>query len=214
MAIYPDDTTEAETAIRSQLNESVAGFFTSTQIQNWIKQAVSDISVRCNGVPGDGYITIVAATLHYTATSGTVVQVSDMVKVFSASYYNGTSYRGLEELTPAQFLGHMANEALGEPKYWTKVGDSIGIFPLSSAGLAGNRIYIYFAQTTATLATLINELKPGVVPYVAAQASAKRRNWEAAAKFRQAYKDFIQEYLKSSSTQLTGSPREAPEVAQ
>lgn len=203
MAIYPSSTTEAETEIRAILNETTAGYFTSTEIQNWISEACGDISTRANGVPSVDSIMIVASQMHYTSTTGTSITL--MTKIWGLAYNNGSNVmRGLREVIPQQFNSRMANEAAGEPKFWTRIGNKVGVWPLSTAAMvtAGAHYSCYFSYVTETYTDLTDRLQPLVVPYVAWRALLKDEQFADAEYFKTEYLETLAEYIIDKGAQV------------
>jgi hypothetical protein len=197
--------TTARTQVRALLDESVASFWTDTELDNWVKEATEVISARAMCIQDTDTFLLVTSQYEYTdlVTNGAAT-VTDIVKVWGAIYINpDDEYIGLKRVEPFQIadLPHMKS---GPPVYYYHFDDKIGIFPLPTSGQNGDSVKIYFSKQSQTIGDLPNEYQALTFWYAAAMAYKKEHRYAESDKF---YQMFLEE-LNALKQELYNVPSE------
>lgn len=181
-AMSAKTTADIITAVRSNLNEASAAFWTDAELLEWTNQIVQDIAIKtlCLGTTED--VTIAASTLEYALTT------TDYIACVAAIYNNAT---GLYAGTPQQ-VGREA--AIEEPAYFYLWDGNIGLYPVQAAGSpsVGNTVRVYLAQAPAVVASGDTIPLPAIfdkalIEGVTALAFMKDRLWSRAAAYQASY---------------------------
>ena len=173
----------ALTQVRSLIGESSASFWTDAEINNWVIEAVEDISARSGGFQVSDTITLSTATYEYSTTTGSV-SVADIVEVLGMVYVVTTDITGD---TNQQFIGLIKVDPgmvhtipltdNGPPKYYYNTGDKIGILPPPTATENAQVVRIYFTKTSQTIADLPNQYQSLTFWYAASMAFKKEHRY-------------------------------------
>ena len=158
-SVYGAEPDDSVTQVRALINEPTASFWSDTELESWLDQAVSDIAARGLCIQTSDTIPLVTATYEYTATTG-AVSVSDIVKVWGAFYVNtDDEYIGLQRIKTNQ-ISELPHMKAGPPKYFYHIAGKIGILPLPTSSENAKLVRIYFSKqpSAATLALRIAEL--------------------------------------------------------
>ena len=197
----------AITQVRSLIGESSASFWSDTELGNWIKEAVEDISARGLCIQDTDTFLLVTSQYEYTdlVTNG-AAGVADIVKVWGAIYLNpDDEYIGLKRIYPMQ-IADLPQMKSGPPKYFYHFDDKIGIFPLPTSGQNGDSVKIYFSKQSQTIGDLPNEYQPLTILYCASMAYKKEHRYTESDKFYQMY----MEALNALKQELYNVPSEQP----
>lgn len=201
----------ARTQVRSILDESTASFWTNDEIDNWIQEAVEDISARAGCIQSSDDISLVTDQYEYTATD-TPVNVSDMVDVTGIVYIVSTdiignddqTFIGLQEIA-AKDVFKLPLEAAGPPKYFYHHQGLIGVFPPPTTNENGQTLRVYYTSQSQTIGDLPNEYQPLTIWYAVSMAYRKEHRFVEANGMYQMYL----EKLKSLSgrTSMVGKTK-------
>jgi len=196
-------STTARTQVRAIIGEATASFWSDTEIDNWIKEAVEDISARSGGFQVSDTITLVTAQYEYTTTTGSVA-VADIVKVLGMVYVVTTDitgdtnqrFIGLIPIDPSMIHVLPLTEN-GPPKYYYHSGENIGILPPPTATENAQLIRIYFTKTSQTIADLPNQYQSLTFWYAASMAYKKEHRY---AESKELYGMYLQKLSNLSKT--------------
>jgi len=183
----------ARTQIRSLLNESTASFWTDDEIDNWVKEAVEDISARTFCIQESDTFSLVTSQYEYTdfTTAGASAS-TDVLKVWGCFYVNpNDEYIGLKEIHPAMVADLQFTKS-GPPKYYYHFADKIGVFPLPTSSENGQLVRIYYSKQSQTIGDLPNEYQPLTFWYAASMAYKKEHRLNEADTFYKMYLEAIQ----------------------
>ncbi len=193
----------ARTQVRAILNETVASFWTNAEIDNWIKEAVEDISARAGGFQVSDTITLATAAYEYATTTGSVsvadiVDVLGMVYVVTTDITGDTNQRfiGLARVGPTQ-IGSLPLTDNGPPKYYYHAGDKIGILPPPTSTENAQVVRIYFTKASQTIGDLPNQYQSLTFWYAASMAYKKEHRY---AESKALYEMYIQKLSNLSKT--------------
>jgi hypothetical protein len=196
MPVYAADYYTAATArtqVRALLSEASASFWTDDEIDNWIKEAVEDISSRSGCIQTSDTISLVTGTYEYATTDGgtsvaDVIDVLGIIYVVTTDITGDTNQRflGLVPISPSDVKSIPLVDS-GPPKYYYVSGDKVGILPLPTATENGQTIRIYYTTPSQTIGDLPNEYQSLTFWYAAAMAYKKEHRYTEADKFYQMY---------------------------
>lgn len=140
--VYPEGSDEAgvldtvEAAVRATLNEVTEKYWLTTQLDNWAKEAVVDVSTKALCVETRFRMDLVAGQSLYTEYDQ--AGISSLAFIHTAWYDDGTDIRSLQKIHPRhmhKYDGERVPEAAdGEPYYVSLFGQQDGeskilIFP-------------------------------------------------------------------------------------
>lgn len=192
---YAADYYTVDTAIdqvRMLIPETANRFFTDTEIENWIKEAVEDISVRTLCIQDTDTIALSTGTYEYTdLVTGGADAIADIVKVWGCLYENpDDEYIGLKriELWQVSTLQHMQD---GPPVYYYHFADTIGILPLPSSSQNGDTVKVYHSKQSQTIGDLPNEYQSLTFLYAASLACDYMGDAKRAEKYYTMYLEKI-----------------------
>lgn len=177
MASLPDTIAAAETEVRAIIREPTAQFWSSAQIQNFIKEGCVDLCAKtlC-------YKKVDSSTRIYDDVVW-YAELSKTIKVLACAFYDSqaspVSYRGLVKIHP-RMVGYLPANDDADPEYWYHFGDRVGIHPVPDSMNASDRLVIYYALTSETITDLPERYQPLVINYAAAMCFLKRRMNQAA----------------------------------
>ena len=174
--IIPTSLATARTQVLSLCNDADVGFFTGTEIDNWIKEGCVDISSKAHACEAVDHITLAADTLSYTDldTLGSA-SVSRIVKVAGMVFSDGSGkYKGMVRTTP-RLLGHLAQKAKGEPKYYLHWNKTIYLMPLTTSSVvaAGGKAMVFFSKITDDITELSDWYQPAAILFAFSRALLK-----------------------------------------
>ena len=183
----------ARTQIRSILNEATASFWSDTEIDNWVKEATEDISVRTGCIQISDTVTLSTGTYEYATTTGSVsaadiVDILGMVYVVSTDIIGNTTQRfiGLIPISPS-VVSQLPLTDSGPPQYYYRAGDKIGVLPVPTATENAQVVRLYFTKQSQTIGDLPNEYQPLTFWYAASMAYKKEHRYVESDKFYQMY---------------------------
>ncbi len=172
----------AVTEVRYNLNESIAGFWSDTEIENWIKEGTRSFSSKSLMAEGTGTIDpMITSTLYYD--SGDETFLADLLEVYTVLYFDGTAtYKGLIKIHPRQ-IGNVATRTVGPPKYYSLHDRKLYVLPMVSATevAAGATLSILYAQETDDITVLADEFQHLPIVYATAKALQKDEKWAAGS---------------------------------
>lgn len=193
----PYDATEARQQVRSLLNEPTASFWSDEEINNWVLEAIIDISSKTLCVKKVDTIALVEDTLTYTAmVSGGAGSVALILRVYAALYGKSdgsTDYKGLECVKPWQ-LQHLPNKVAGPPSYYFHFNTVFGVYPLPTLTeqTASCVIQVYYSGVSETIGDIPSYYHPFIVKFAAAMALFKAKQWQAGNLLYSDYMNMIQ----------------------
>lgn len=192
----------ARTQIRSMIGEATASFWTDDEIDNWVKEATEDISIRTGCIQVSDTFLLVTSQYEYTdfVSSGASAS-TDVCKVWGCFYVSTTDeYIGLERITPSQ-LSTLRHMKAGPPKYFYHFADKIGIFPLPTSSENGKSVRIYFSKQSQTIGDLPNEYQPLTFWYAASMAYKKEHRYSEAKAMYEMYLEKLSSVPQAEVTQ-------------
>jgi len=191
--------------IRSLLNETIASFWTDTQLGNWIKEAVEDISTRALCLQASDTFLLVTSQYEYTdLVTGGAAGVANIVKLWGCFYVNpNDEYVGLKRIEPYQ-ISTLPFMKPGTPKYYYHFANKIGIFPLPTSTENGQSVRVYYSYQSQTIGDLPNQYQPLTILYTAAMAYKKEHRY---AESDALYKMYL-EKLNALKQELYNPPTE------
>ena len=162
--------------VRSIINETTASFWTDTELGNFIKQGVEDITARSLCLQVSDTIALVTAQNEYATTVG-AVSVVDIVKVWGAFYISpDNEYIGLKRIEPS-WIADLPFMISGPAKYFYHFADKIGILPLPSAAENTKTVRIYFSKMSQDIADLPNQYQELAITYAVSMAYKKEHRF-------------------------------------
>jgi hypothetical protein len=170
----------ATTEVRALLNETTASFWSDTEIQNWIKEGVMDISTKALLVEDQQNITLVTDQLTYTSSDH--AWIADVLKIIGAYYNDGAgTYKGLIKIHP-RLLGNtdLGEDAAGRPRYYCFHDKTFWLDPVASATENNNVITVLHSKKTNDITLLEFEYQHLAIKYAAAMAKVKDRKYHEA----------------------------------
>lgn len=182
---------DATTEVRDLLNEATAVFWSDAQIQKWIKEGVRIFSSKTLMVEDTQDLDpLVADQLVYS--SGDETWIGDVMEIYSALYYDGTSrWKGLIKVHPRQ-LGNLALSTAGPTKYYALHDRKIYLWPVPNATIvaAGAKITFLFSMESDDITAMTDEYQHLPIIYAAAKAKQKDMKFaEAAALLSQFFQE-------------------------
>ena len=183
----------ATVQVRMLLNENANDFYTDTEIANWIKEGVEDISTRSGCVQISDTISLVTGQYEYATTVG-AVSVADIISVAGALYVVTTDilgdtdkrFLGLRRIDPSQ-IADLKLIASGPPRYFYFYADNIGILPIPTSTENAQVVRVYGAKQTQTIGDLPNQYQSLTFWYAASQALEKQGDTAASEKMFSKY---------------------------
>jgi hypothetical protein len=180
--------TNAIEEVRDLLNEASVAFWTDTQIEKWIKEGVRVFSSKTLMVEDTNVLDpLVDGQISYSVADEPT-WLGDILEIYSALYYDGTSaYKGLIKIHPRQ-LGNLATRTSGVTKYYCMHDRKIYLWPLPSAAViaAGATITFLTSCETDDITEMTDEFQHLPIIYATAKAKQKDQKFaEAEALFGQ-----------------------------
>jgi len=173
--------------VRAILNESVASFWSDTEIENWIKQGCLDWCEKSLLYIQEDTITLATSTYQYTTSTSSYID--NAIFTLHAEHNN----RALQRVSFEQLRGH--NErALGsdvEPNYYYDQYHGLTynfyVGPTPSATYNGQAVTVLFAMRTDDITLIPYEYQQHIFLYAVAKAKSKERQWQESALVWQQY---------------------------
>jgi hypothetical protein len=130
--------------VRRDLNETTAGFWTDTELIQWIDEAVREVVYRTRCLEsGVSNIIVIEDTRSYSITSSFL----DIEKVeydmgLSDSTVHKTQIYDLDRV-PFSNLRYGHEKERGDPKVFSVWADTLYIWPIPRSDQSGNTLYLY-----------------------------------------------------------------------
>lgn len=136
--ITPTNSTDMIARVRSNLNESVASFWTDAELLGWMNSGVLDIAARTRALQTTENATIWEGVIEYPIAS-------DYIGVFGVIYWsNSTTPKALSRGNPFSLVSGLGKgTAVNEPVYWAESRGNIMVWPPCNAAKSGNQLVIY-----------------------------------------------------------------------
>jgi len=185
--IYPFGDNEDEVLsavegnVRAILNETTQGFWLTTELDNWAKEAVVDISVKSLCVEDTMDISVTAPNVLYTGTAYEAV-----IYIHAAWIVVSNTYRSLQKIHPrhmhVQDSERVPAATAGAPYYISLFGQqasdsTVVIFPVPDASYTVTMLY---SKVTDDIIELPDQYRPLVVDYVLSRAYQKEKAFHAS----------------------------------
>jgi len=173
----------AITEIRALINEPTPGFWTDTEITNWIKEGTLDLSTKLLCVESEETITLVTDQWVYSSSDETWLGTS--LKVKACYYDDDTTARGLQRIDVQKF-GHVQNTT-GNPTHFYENNRKFYISPTPTSTQNGNDITVLVSSETDDFTELRDEHQPIVFLFCASKAKVKDRLFQESALYLTQY---------------------------
>jgi hypothetical protein len=165
----------AITEVRDNLNETTAVFWSDAQITKWIQEGVRTFASKTLMIEDTQDLDpLVAGQLSYSVLDET--WIGDVMEIYSALYYDGTSaWKGLIKVHPRQ-LGNLATRTAGVTKYYCLHDRKIYLWPVPNAAVvtANAKIQFLYSTETDNITEMTDEYQH--LPIIYATAKAKQRD--------------------------------------
>lgn len=175
------------TAVRTLINEDTAGFWTDTELENWIKEGTLDWCAKSLLMVYHDTITLVSGQQTYTTSTSNLINSS--IRTLHASYDNVA----LQRVSYEQIMKHNARSLSSDatPAYYFDIynGTSMTFYvgPTPTDTEAGNTIAVIFAYATDEFTLVPWEYQPTIFLYAAHKAKLKERQYQEAYLYYQQY---------------------------
>jgi hypothetical protein len=175
----------AKTEVRALINESTGVFWSDTEIENWIKEACTDISTVGAVVTDSQDVALVTNQLVYT--SATEAWLTNVLKIYGCYYDDGSNgYKGLIRIHP-RHIGNTDILSAGVPRYYCFFDNKFFVQPLPSASENAKNITVLHTKVTDDITALNYEHQKLAIKYATAMAYIKDRQYEPAGMLLQMY---------------------------
>ena len=170
------------------MNEAVEGFWLTSEIDNWAKEAVVDISTKTLCVEDTLTVTTVEDQTLYVGTA-----YEDVIYINAAWIDDGSEIRALQKFHPRHMWDSDAERAAyatkGSPQYVALYGQqadksTIVVFPPPDAVYS---VTVMFASIADDITLLPDTYRALVIDYVLARAYQKDKAFGAAGAAYQRY---------------------------
>jgi len=175
------------TEVRSLINESTAGFWSDTEIENWIKEGTLDLSTKLLCFESEETISLVTDQWIYTSSDES--WLGDLLKTKGCYYDDGTTVRGLQRIDIQKF-GHVQNTT-GNPTHFFENNRKFYISPTPTVTQNGNDITVICSSETDDITDLRDEHQTIVFLFATAKAKAKDRMFQESALYLTQYMNTI-----------------------
>jgi hypothetical protein len=160
---------------RALLDEAVAGFWSNTELENWIDDAAIDISTKTYCCEVSGSVTLATGVQIYNVST-------DYIKILGAVYAS----EGLKQITP-WMTGLQYAVSTGAPKYFFDIIDKVGFYPVPTTTENGTIVTVYYAQVTSNIANIPVKFQTPAILFVTFMGLAKERQYTKAGQLYQLY---------------------------
>lgn len=169
--------------IRVLINEPVAAFWSDAEIDAWVTQAATNISMT-DPIETTASVTLVASTLEYTlpTTFANPTVTTGIISKISAVHYNG---RGLLHVHPRTIGNVSADTTSNDPAVWSMHGTRFFLSPVGSG--ASGTVDLYCSVFTDDIADVTDIYQPLAILFGAAKAKQKDGRFAEAAAFLSEY---------------------------
>jgi hypothetical protein len=176
----------ATTAVRNNLNEDNAAFWSDTEIQTWIKEGVLIFSSATLMIESTETLNLTQNQLSYDYTDEP--WIATCMEIYAGIYNDGVNgYSGLIKAHP-RMLGHLDTFAPGPTKYICLHDRKLYIWPLPTAAVGALTVSILHSVVTDDITAMEDEYQIWPIIYGTAKAKEKdRREAEAGAMLSQFY---------------------------
>ena len=184
----------AITEVRDILNEASPVFWSDDQITKWIQEGCRNFSTKTLLYETTETLTTAQLTDgQMVYTSSDEAWIGDLLEVYAAIYYDGTSaYKGLVKVHPRK-IGNLATSTAGHPKYYTQFGRSLYIWPVPSAAVAAaGEISFLVSKETDDITVLSDEYQHIPITYAKAMALHRDKMYSQAQAHLMQFKEEVQ----------------------
>jgi len=160
----------------------------------WVNMGVQDISSKTGCLDTSYTVVLTSGISEYAISSGT-----SFFGIKTALYQSGTStFKGLSQGNP-QSMGHVA-PTIGEPVYWYKSGNNIGIYPYPAS--SGNTVYALLSRRPTSIGLTGTVPIPAIYDntltfWVIAMAFLEDKNNTFGKSFMDLYREDLKFYVPS-----------------
>lgn len=192
--LTPTNSTALITKIRSNLNESIASFWTDAELLAWMNDGIKDIATKTRAMQTTENATTVDGAVEYTVST-------DYIGIVGVTFWsNSTNPKALSRRNPfSETSGIGKSAAVKEPVYFADWNGKILAWPVCSGANAGKQMVIYLTARPSAIASGDNIPIPSYLDnalewYVTAQALHKDIMDSRAGYFKAMYQAEIDRY--------------------
>lgn len=171
--------TTATTEVRQLINEETTGFWSDTEIQNWIKMGCIDTSTKTQCVKHRDYFALATDTQVYEPSDFNTNSSDVLVRIQYAWYNDAMSAVPLQRIEPHQF-GNLPTISAGPPKYYWEDNQEIFVWPIPTSSENGNKVHIFYSYATDAIANIKWHLQILPIWFAVAMAKAKDEQFAQA----------------------------------
>jgi hypothetical protein len=187
----------AVTEVRAILNEATAAFWTDTEIENWIKEACTDISTKGGIVTADDTISLVTNQLSYTSSDEAFI--ADILKTYAVYSTNSTTYKGLVKSHP-RMLGNNDILVPGAPRYYCLFNKTFYVMPIPNSTWNAKTLTVLYTKISDDITDLEYEYQKLAIQYATGKAKMKDKQFQEANFILQDYYNSLN-FEKSDKTE-------------
>jgi len=171
--------TTAVTELRYLLNETSAVFWSDSELQNWVKDAVIDLSTKLLCVVGQGTITLVDTQYEYTTSDESWIATCLKPKGVFYTDSSGSLF-GMQKIK-IQEIGH-DNRSDPRPVYYHFDSElrKFFIFPIPDSTIDTTVINVVYSYSTDDITLIKDEYQQLVLLYATYKARLKERLYQEA----------------------------------
>lgn len=187
------------TAIRSDLDESTAGFWSDSDFVKWIDQAVREINYRARVLESGASNIILQSNTWSYSLSGSYMDVEKVM------YDSGDTTSAVQvydlNRAPFRMLRYGHEKDRGTPKNFAVWNDTLFIWPIPRSDISGTTLYLYAVSTPTGVSSTTDAIETpayfdkAIKMYVKAHAYWKDQMWEAGTNQMALFRDYINVYL-------------------
>lgn len=178
--------TTATTEVRQLINEQNPGFWTDTEIENWLKMGCIDVSTKTQCVKHRDYFTLATDTQVYSPSDFNTNTSDILVRVQYAWYNDDMDAVTLQRIQPNQF-GQVPTTSAGPPVYFFEDNQEIFVWPIPTSSENGNKVHILYSYATDDITNIRWHFQILPIWFAASMAKAKDEQFAQANLFQQMY---------------------------
>ncbi len=171
------------TEVRALINEDTPGFWTDTEIENWIKEGTLDVSTKLLCVESEETVTLVTGQWVYSSSDES--WLSDLLKIKACYFDDNSTVKGLQRVDIQKF-GHLQNST-GNPTQFFENNRKFYISPTPTTAQNALDITVICSSETDDITELRDEHQPIVFLYAVSKAKAKDRMFQESALYLTQY---------------------------
>jgi hypothetical protein len=181
--------TQAITKVRELINEASPSFWSDTEIEGWVKEAVIDISTKLLCCVAIYNIDLVANQAKYANSDHS--WIGDCIAPKYVWYSPATGPVGMQKITP-NFFGHVDSfDAAPKYYYYDTNHRAFWIHPTPDSTIDGEAVTVLYSFETDDITNLQDEIQPLTWLYAAAKAKVKERLYQESALMWNQYMDAL-----------------------